>query len=112
MATKNQIQTLTNQATTTATPSSVDVSAASHIMVMAVIDVVGSPTSAAVVLVEASPDGGTTWVEVGSMSAGVTEGAYNLSLPINPAFPMIRTPFIAQTGGISSTANVWVLTME
>jgi len=110
MTTKAQTQTLINQTTTIANPNSVDVSTADHIIVTATIEQVGTATTAAVLTVEGSPDNGTTWVEIARVSAGVNAGTYEFVIPISTAWPSIRTPFTAQSGGTSSTANCWVLT--
>jgi len=110
MTTKAQTQTLTNQTTSITNPTPVDVSTADHVVVTATIDQVGTATTAAYITVEGSPDNGTTWIELARVSAGVDAGTYQFVIPVSTAWPSIRTPYSAQSGGTSSTANAWVLT--
>lgn len=108
MAATKASSSLLAAVTTTTTSAAVDVSAHYADTVYGSIAVVGTPTVAAAVQVQESPDGGTTWYSppTGLYSTALAAGTYYFRIPVDPTATRVQVVFTQQTGGTSSTCTV------
>jgi hypothetical protein len=97
---------LATNVTATATQTAVEVGAANFRPAAALqIAQVGTATTAATVVLQASVDGGTTYSDVATRTAGLAAATYSWVSSIPDAVSHVRTVFTEQSGGTSSTLN-------
>jgi hypothetical protein len=94
--------------TTTATSSAQDVSANYLTEVYISIVVVGTPTAAATVQIQVSPDAGTKYYspQILLVTTPLAAGTYEWVIMVPTSAGKYKTTFTAQTGGTSSTCVV------
>lgn len=68
------------------------------------IVVVGTPTVAATVQIQESPDASTYYSPPTKLfTAGLTAGTYSFAIALEPTAKAVQLVYVAQTGGTSST---------
>ncbi len=105
--TKGTGTTLLNGVTTSQTSAAVSASGDDVTEVYVTIVVVGTPTAAASVQVQVSPDGGTTYYSPATLlvSTPLAAGTYQFVLVLPPSATKFQVVFVAQIGGTSSTCT-------